>query len=86
MARRSGGECYSPPAAASPFPGVVGSDHCRAFPLVSGGDGLPVAPGVTVDLGGLSSVRPDRVASPSRTSHERAPGVRGDVGDPPDPS
>lgn len=88
VARRSGGKCYSPPAAASPFPGVEASDRCRAFhpPRQWGCGRAPRAPGVTVNLGGLSSVRPDRVTLLSRKSHERAPEVRGDVGDPPDPS
>lgn len=52
-----------------------------------GGPGPP-APGAAVNRGGLSSVRPDRAAPPGRafTGRARAPGVRGDVGYPPDPS
>ncbi|CAL9699399.1 unnamed protein product [Knipowitschia caucasica] len=48
----------------------------------------PPAPGATVNRGGLSSVRPDRVASPRAGTGPRtqASGVCGDVGNPPDPS
>lgn len=75
MARGSGRELYSAPppgprrfpgpwtrvlpAAPSPGRGGVGETP----PLRPRGRG-PLAPGATVDRGGLSSVRPDRVASP----------------------
>lgn len=66
-------------AAPSRFPPALG----RGFP----GRG-PLAPGATVSPGGLSSVRPNRVASPGRgPAHvQQASGVSGDVGNPPDPS
>lgn len=50
-------------------------------PLLAGGGGAgarrgtgPLAPGATVNRGGLSSVRPDRVAPPGGEGHARRPG------------
>ncbi|KAK2875884.1 hypothetical protein Q8A73_023961 [Channa argus] len=61
---------------------------CSLRPLSPRGGTGPPAPGATVDRGGLSSVRLNRVASPGRGSAhaKKAPGVCGDVGNPPDPS
>lgn len=61
---------------------------CSLRPLSPRGGTGPPAPGATVDRGGLSSVRPNRVASPGRgPAHvKKASGVCGDVGNPPDPS
>ena len=67
MARGSGRELYSdPPPGPRRFPGPW--TECSLRPLSpSPGEGRgPLAPGATVDRGGLSSVRPNRVASPGR--------------------
>ncbi|KAK9531006.1 hypothetical protein VZT92_011406 [Zoarces viviparus] len=49
---------------------------CFLRPLSPRGGTGPPAPGATVDRGGLSSVRPNRVASPGRGS-AHVKGVRG---------
>ena len=76
VARGSGRELYSahrPDFAVSRGRGL--SARCALSPLFRGGTGPP-APGATVDRGGLSSVRPNRVASPGRgPAHVK--GVRG---------
>lgn len=81
VALRSGGECYSPLAAVSPCPRGRGRltaaapfsgnrpGPSRGSPGRRRGTGPP-APGATVDWGGLSSVRPDRVAPPGGEAHE----------------
>ena len=51
-----------PPAPTSPLPGAADAVSRCAF-LSSGRGRGPLAPGVTVDRDGLSSVRPNRVAS-----------------------
>lgn len=64
--RLHGRELYSAPRpdlAASRGRGL--SARCALSPPSGGGTG-PLAPGATVDRGGLSSVRPNRVASPGR--------------------
>ena len=56
----------APPARTSPLPGAVDKVLAApSLPLPGEGRG-PLAPGATVDRGGLSSVRPNRVASPGR--------------------
>lgn len=71
-------------ARTSPLPGAV--DCVLAAPSLlspsppggGGGKGRgPSAPGATVDRGGLSSVRPNRVASPRAGSGPRITGARG---------
>ncbi|KAK7930570.1 hypothetical protein WMY93_006965 [Mugilogobius chulae] len=87
VALGSGRVLYSAPSPGlRRFPGPW--DECPLRPLrLRAGTG-PLDPGATVDRGGLSSVRPNRVASPGRgPAHvHKAPGVSGDVGNPPDPS
>ena len=56
------------------FPGPW--TKCSLRPLSPRGGTGPPAPGATVDRGGLSSVRPNRVASPGRGS-AHVKGVRG---------
>ena len=51
-------------SAPSPFPSGPGGCGRRVGPAAAAGDGAPFAPGATVDRGGLSSVRPNRVAPP----------------------
>ena len=87
VARGSGRDLYNasrPDLAASRGRGL--SARCAFSPRGEGRG--PSAPGATVDPGGLSSVRPNRVASPGRgPAHvQQASGVSGDVGNPPDPS
>lgn len=71
----------SPPGPPAPPPPAGGVRYGGR----AGGTGPP-APGATVNRGGLSSVRPDRVAPPGGEGRARVPGVCGDVGNPPDPS
>ncbi|KAK0149790.1 hypothetical protein N1851_009446 [Merluccius polli] len=53
-----------PPAPTSPLPGAVDAvSRCAFLPPHGGWGRGPLAPGVTVDRDGLSSVRPNRVAS-----------------------
>lgn len=87
VARGSGRELYSAPRPDLAASWGRGTQYLCAFSPPRGGTGPP-APGATVDRGGLSSVRPNRVASPGRgPAHvQRALGVSGDVGNPPDPS
>lgn len=65
-----------PHAWTSPLPGAAElSARCALSPRPRGGTGPP-APGATVDRGGLSSVRPNRVVPPGRgPAHVK--GVRG---------
>lgn len=89
VARGSGRVLYSAPRpdlAASRGRGI--SARCALSAPVAGQGRGPLAPGATVDRGGLSSVRPNRVAPPGRgPAHVHgASGVCGDVGNPPDPS
>lgn len=90
VARGSGRELYSAPRPDLAASWGRGTQYLCAFspPLPGAGGTGPPAPGATVDRGGLSSVRPNRVASPGRgPAHvQRALGVSGDVGNPPDPS
>ena len=63
-----------PPPGPRRFPGPW--TKCSLRPLSPRGGTGPPAPGATVDRGGLSSVRPNRVASPGRgPAHVK--GVRG---------
>ena len=79
VASGSGRELYSAPRpdlAASRGRGL--SARCALSPRGEGRG--PPAPGATVDRGGLSSVRPNRVASPGRgPAHVK--GVRDSDGD-----
>ena len=63
-----------PPPGPRRFPGPW--TKCSLRPLSPRGGTGPPAPGATVDRGGLSSVRPNRVASPGRGS-AHVKGVRG---------
>ena len=75
VARGSGRELYSAPSPGPRrFPGPW--TQCSLRPLSPRGGTGPPAPGATADRGGLSSVRPDRVASPGRGS-AHVKGVRG---------
>lgn len=72
------GECYSPPAGAFAVP-PESREVTAAAPsrrVIAGGERARRAPGGTVDRGGLSSVRPNRVSPPSRAEPRRA-GARG---------
>ena len=85
VARASASSFTAPLSAPRRFPGP--RNECSLRHLPSGGDGAP-RPRRDVNRVGLSSVRTRtrRVARAGIGSRKLAPGVSGDVGNPPDPS